>query len=100
MTLQSNSQQALRHICQRIASLENDRAELADEIKQAKSAAKSDGFDPKLITKTVRLMRMDADKLNKEREQQDLLEVYMHAVGLLGDGATKADQTTDDGSEE
>lgn len=85
MTMQSNSQQELKRICERIARLENEKAELADEIKLAKKSAKDDGFDAGLITKTVRLMRMEQEKRRKELDQMNLFDTYIHAVGLLDD---------------
>lgn len=85
MTLQSNSQKQLRHICERLVRLENDKAEISDEIKQTKKNAKDDGFDAALITKTVKLMRMESEKRQKELDQLNLFDSYIHAVGLLDD---------------
>jgi uncharacterized protein (UPF0335 family) len=81
--MQSNTQSALRHICERLVSLENDKAEIADEIKVTKAAAKADGFDAALISKTVRIMRMEKAKQEKAIEQHDLFSNYLHAVDLL-----------------
>lgn len=58
----TNSQSELRHICNRLVKLENDKAEIAAEIAETKKRAKDDGFDTALITKTVRIMRMEAEK--------------------------------------
>lgn len=81
--MQSNSQSALRHICERLVALENDKAEIADEIKETKAKAKADGFDTALITKTVRIMRMEEERRKKALEQHDLFDTYLHAVDLL-----------------
>ena len=81
--MQSNVQSALRHICERLVALEDDKAEIADEIKMTKAAAKSDGFDAALITKTVRIMRMEKLRQQKAIEQHDLFSNYLHAVDLL-----------------
>lgn len=97
MTMQSNSQQQLRHICERLVRLEDDKKEIADEIKETKATAKSDGFDTALIAKTVKLMRLDAEKRKKALDQHDLFDTYIHAVGLLDE---KQDETTDEGGEE
>lgn len=99
MTMQSNSQQQLRHICERLVRLENERAELGDEVKDIKKQAKDDGFDPALINKTVRLLRMEREKRKKEIEQMDLLDTYIHAVGIL-DEPDSDNELADDGSEE
>lgn len=81
--MQSNSQSQLRHICERFVRLEDQKAEIAEEITATKAAAKSDGFDPSLITKTVRLMRMEEEKRKKAIEQHGQLDLYYHALGLL-----------------
>lgn len=79
----SNTNSALRHICERLVALEDDKAEIAEEIKITKAAAKSDGFDPALISKTVRLLRLEAERQRKELDQLSLFDTYLHAVGLI-----------------
>lgn len=81
----NNSHMALRHVCSRIVTLEESKAEIDAEIKEAKAKARSDGFDPALITKTVKMLRMDEAKRKKAVEQMELFDVYMSAVGLLWD---------------
>jgi uncharacterized protein (UPF0335 family) len=83
--MQSNTQSALRHICERLVALENDKAEIAEEIKTTKAAAKADGFDAALISKTVRIMRMEKAKQEKALEQHDLFDSYLHATGLIAE---------------
>lgn len=75
----------LRRRCEAIARLEQQRKELADEIKELKATAKSDGYDVPLITKTVSLMLKDADKQKKALDQHCLFDTYLAAVGLLPD---------------
>lgn len=86
----SNSQAALRHICDRLVALETDKAEIAEEIKTTLADAKSDGFDPALITKTVKLMLMEAEKRQKAFDQMDLLDTYIVRVGLRPDADEEA----------
>lgn len=85
MTALNNTHAALRHICSRIVTLEENKAEIDAEIKEAKAKARSDGFDPALITKTVKMLRMDEAKRKKAVEQLELFDVYLGAVGLLWD---------------
>ena len=75
----------LRRRCEAIARLEQQRKELADEIKELKAAAKSDGYDVPLITKTVSLMLKDTAKQKKALDQHSLFDSYLSAVGLLPD---------------
>lgn len=79
----TNSQSELRHICNRLVKLENDKAEIAAEIAETKKRAKDDGFDTALITKTVRIMRMEAEKQKKALNQHSLFDTYLSAAGLL-----------------
>jgi uncharacterized protein (UPF0335 family) len=72
----------LNETCTRIAALETQRAEFAAEIKAIKSDAKSEGYDPALIAKTVKLMMMEADKRKKALDQLHLFDSYLDAVGL------------------
>lgn len=80
-------QKDLRRYCERLAGLEDQKAETAKEIKELKESAKSDGFDAALIARTVRLMRMENEKRKKAIEQHDLFDFYLHAAGLIGDEA-------------
>lgn len=75
----------LHEICQRIASLESERRNLAGDIADAKAAAKSDGYDAALISKTVRLMLLSDDKRQKALQQHDLFDTYLAAAGLIPD---------------
>ena len=42
--------------------------------------AKANGFDVKALRTIVRLRKQDADE---RREQETILETYMHALGML-----------------
>jgi uncharacterized protein (UPF0335 family) len=75
----------LNETCSKIAALETQRAEIAAEIKAIKSDAKSEGYDPALIAKTVKLMMMEADKRKKALDQLNLFDSYLNAVGLTPD---------------
>jgi uncharacterized protein (UPF0335 family) len=75
----------LNETCSKIAALETKRAEFAAEIKAIKSDAKSDGYDPALIAKTVKLMMMEEAKRKKALDQLNLFDSYLNAVGLTPD---------------
>jgi uncharacterized protein (UPF0335 family) len=72
----------LADIVSRIEKLEDDRALLAQDIKDILLEAKSSGFEPKLIKKVVTMRRMDKDKREAE---EALLQTYMAALGMLSD---------------
>lgn len=69
----------LRSYIERIERLEEEKRNLAGDIKEVYAEAKGNGFDPKIMRKLVSLRRMDqADR----QEEEELLEVYRRAVGL------------------
>lgn len=71
----------LRSFIERVERLEEDRANLNADIREVYAEAKSAGFDVKTMRAIVRLRKMDP---SERQEQQHLLGVYSHAVGLSG----------------
>ena len=53
---------------------------IADDIREVYAEAKGSGFDVKALRAIVRLRKQDTDE---RREQQAILETYMHALGML-----------------
>jgi uncharacterized protein (UPF0335 family) len=72
----------LKTIVERIEALEDDRAIIAEGIKDIYTEAKSNGFDPKILKQIVALRRKDAAKVAEEKV---LLATYMDALGMLAD---------------
>ena len=72
----------LKMIVERIEALEDDRAIIAEGIKDIYTEAKSNGFDPKILKQIVALRRKDAAKVAEEKV---LLATYMDALGMLAD---------------
>jgi uncharacterized protein (UPF0335 family) len=75
-----NSQ--LSSIIERIEKLEDEKAMLAEDIKEVYAEAKGNGFDPKILRKIVSLRKQDSDK---RREEQAVMAVYMAELGMLAD---------------
>ena len=76
----SNNQ--LKTIVERIEALEDDKAILAEGIKDIYTEAKSNGFDPKILKQIIALRKKDAAKVAEEKV---LLATYMDALGMLAD---------------
>ena len=69
----------LKAFIERIERLEEEKAALAEDIKEVYSEAKSVGFEAKIMRKIVRLRKMD----NQARtEEQELLDLYANAIGM------------------
>ena len=70
----------LKAFVERIERLEEEKKAIADDIRDVYAEAKGTGFDAKALRTVVRLRKIDAD----ERKEQDaILETYLHALGML-----------------
>jgi len=69
----------LRSFIERIERLEEEKANIASDIKDVYAEAKSTGFDVKIMRQIVRMRKMDRNDL---AEQDELLELYRRAVNV------------------
>jgi len=70
----------LRSIVERIERLEEEKAAIADDIKDVYGEAKGNGYDTKVLRTVIRLRKQDAS----EREEQDaMLDLYKQALGMV-----------------
>lgn len=72
----------LKSLTERIERLEEEKRAIAADIKEVYAEAKAQGFDTKILRKVIGLRRMDA--MDRE-EQQELIDLYMDALGMLKD---------------
>jgi uncharacterized protein (UPF0335 family) len=70
----------LKAFVERIERLEEEKKATSDDIRDVYAEAKGNGFDIKALRSIVRLRKLDTDE---RREQQEVLETYMHALGML-----------------
>lgn len=73
------SAERLKSYIDRIERLEEERAGIGADIREVYAEAKAFGFDPKTMRQVIKLRKMDSDG---RREQEALLETYMHALGM------------------
>jgi len=79
-TLQASAQEQLRQYIEQIERLEEEKRALAGDIKDKYLEAKANGFDVKVMRKIISLRK----KPKTEREEEEtILEVYLHALGML-----------------
>jgi uncharacterized protein (UPF0335 family) len=71
----------LKSFIERIERLEEEKAGIAGDIREVYSEAKSTGFETKIMRQVVRLRKMEA---HDREEQEQLLDLYKRAVGLVG----------------
>lgn len=83
-TLQASAQKQLRQFIEQIERLEEEKKQTASDIRDKFTEAKAVGFDVKALRKIISLRK----KTQAERqEEQGILEVYLHALGMLDEGA-------------
>ena len=70
----------LKAFVERIERLEEEKKTTSDDIRDVYAEAKGNGFDIKALRSIVRLRKLDTDE---RREQQEVLDTYMHALGMV-----------------
>ncbi|SNB69991.1 Uncharacterized conserved protein, UPF0335 family [Arboricoccus pini] len=70
----------LRNLIEKVERLEEEKREVAEQIKEVMAEAKGEGFDVKVIRKLLSLRRM---KPHDRVEQDELLELYKSAIGMM-----------------
>jgi uncharacterized protein (UPF0335 family) len=73
------SAERLKSFIKRIEKLNEDRDAVSEDIREVYSESKSAGFDVKIIRKIVALRKKE---IEKRREEKELLELYMSALGI------------------
>lgn len=66
-------------IIERIERLEEEKKEVAEQIKEVYAEAKGNGFDVKTLRKVVALRRKDPEERS---EEEAMLDLYLHALGM------------------
>ena len=80
MTVESSTAQQLRSIIERIENLEEEKANLAADIREVYAEAKGNGYDTKALRTIIRL-RKQPD--HERMEHEAVLATYMNALGML-----------------
>lgn len=77
--LNQAAQGQLQSIIDRVERLEQEKAEVAEQIKEVFAEAKGNGFDVKILRKVVRIRNQDRAK---RLEEEAILDLYLSALGL------------------
>jgi uncharacterized protein (UPF0335 family) len=70
----------LKAFIERIERLEEEKKAIADDIRDVYAEAKANGYDAKAIRTIVRLRKQEPEE---RKEQETILETYMHALGMI-----------------
>ena len=71
--------EVLSQFIDRIERLEEEKAELSQDIRDIYLEAKGNGFDPKIMRKIVALRKKDRHELD---EEEAILQLYKQALGM------------------
>jgi uncharacterized protein (UPF0335 family) len=83
-TKTSFAQGQLRSLVERIEKLEEEKKTIAGDIKEVYAEAKANGFDTKIVRKVISLRKKDTAE---RQEEEALLDLYMHALGMAPEPA-------------
>ena len=90
----------LRQFIEQVEYLEEQKAAVADDMKEVFAEAKGAGFDVKVIRQILKMRKMDQDEL---MEQEAVLETYLQALNMSSKVSQSAEEkiastptTTDD----
>ena len=78
--LNATAQTRLKTIIERIERLEEDKAAVANDIKEVFAEAKGEGVDVKILRKVIRIRKQDKAK---RQEEEALVDLYLSAIGGL-----------------
>ena len=92
-TLQASAQKQLRQMIESIERLEEEKKALSGDIRDKYLEAKGLGFDVKILRQVIRLRKKSQ---TERQEEESVLEVYLHALGMLDGGmSTEAEAAAD-----
>lgn len=77
---QSITGERIRSFVERAEKLHEERAALADDLKELFAEARSQGFDVKVLKKIIQDRAKDP---NERAEFEALLDTYKHAMGMI-----------------
>lgn len=69
----------LRQFVERVERLEEEKRDVAEQIKEVFAEAKGRGYDTKVMRKVVALRRRTADDI---AEEEAILDLYREALGM------------------
>ena len=69
----------LRAFIERVETLESEKAEVSDQIKEVLAEAKGQGYEAKIIRKIVSIRKRNRDDVENENA---MTQLYMDALGM------------------
>jgi uncharacterized protein (UPF0335 family) len=82
-TIDKSSAEQLKSLVNRLENLDAEKDATTVHMREVLDEAKSKGFNTKIIKMILKMRKL---KLTELQEQEDLLEVYKKALGMVKDG--------------
>jgi uncharacterized protein (UPF0335 family) len=95
-TLPASAQKQLRQLTEQIERLEEEKRALAGDIRDKYLEAKALGFDVKILRKVLGLRKKSK---TDRQEEEALLAVYLHALGMLDERTSRSSARVMDAAE-
>lgn len=81
----------LKSFIERIEHLEEEKAAIAEQIREVFGEAKGMGFDIKIIRQVIKIRKMETQE---RLEQEELLDLYLSALGMGATPPSEAELAT------
>lgn len=78
--LNATAQGQLKSIIERAERLEQEKAEIAEQLVELFAEAKGNGFDVKVLRQLLRIRKQDRAK---RQEEEAILDLYLSAIGEI-----------------
>ena len=78
--LNQAAQGQLKSVIERLERLDQERTEIAEQIKEVFAEAKGNGFDVKVLRKVLRIRKQDRAK---RLEEEAITDLYLSALGEI-----------------
>ena len=70
----------LRQFIERVERLEQEKKDIAEQVKEVMAEAKGRGYDTKVMRKVIALRKREADDI---AEEEAILDMYKEALGMV-----------------
>lgn len=81
-SLNASAQNQLRQFVEQLERLEEDKKDVANDIRDKFAEAAAVGFDKKALRQVLKIRRKSA---SERQEEETVLDVYLHALGMADD---------------
>ena len=78
--LNQAAQGQLKSVIERLERLDQEKTEIAEQIKEVFAEAKGNGFDVKVLRKVLRIRKQDRAK---RLEEEAITDLYLSALGEI-----------------